>query len=487
MSDATEVLATTTAGAVRGRRAGATIVFRGAPYGASTGGGQRFRPAAPPTAWAGVLDASTNGPPCPQLTSPLMSSDAVPGAGGSAPGEDCLVMNLWTPVLVWFHGGGYALGAGTSAAYDGQRLATRGDAVIVALNHRIGPFGYCHLADLGGERFTGSGNAGNLDLVLALEWVRDNIARFGGDPDNVTIFGESGGGRKVTKLLTMPAARGLFHRAIIQSGAQPYAMTADEGTVVAEELLARVGLGRGQLDQLQQLPTAQILGEGRSAFAFTPVVDGLTLPMHPIEAIAAGQSADVPVIVGTTRDEAVFFLRSQPRMDDGALRANLAAQLGDEADHLLAAYESSRPGAGAVETYVAALTDRDRRIPAIRLADALEAAHQSSVYMYVFSYAPNGGKWAPHACDLEYTFDRSAIVRPDDAEANHVADQFSSAWLAFARTGDPNHDGMKDWPVYEAHRRDTMIFSAEAESVADPWGEERRAWDDIRVTGRLGM
>ena len=495
MSDGSDVLATTTAGVVNGRRSGATAVFRGVPYGAPTGGDRRFLPATPPAPWSGVLDAFANGPACPQPASPLMSSDAVPGADSDAPGEDCLVMNLWTPalddaarpVLVWFHGGGYALGAGTSAAYDGERLATRGDAVIVALNHRIGPLGYCHLADLGGEQYAGSGNAGNLDLVLALEWVRDNIAHFGGDPGNVTIFGESGGGRKVTKLLTMPAARGLFHRAIIQSGAQPYAMTAEEGTAAASKLLTRVGLTDRQLDQLQRLPVDQILGEGRAAFAFTPVVDGVTLPMHPIDAIAAGQSADVPVIVGTTRDEALFFLRAQPKMDDDALRANLAAQLGDDAEHLLAAYDASRPGARAVETYVAALTDRDRRIPAIRLADALDAAHQSNVYMYEFSYAPDGGKWAPHACDLEYTFDRCAITRPDDAEANHVADQFASAWLAFARTGDPNHDGMATWPVYDAQRRATMIFGAEAAAVDDLRGEERRAWDGIAVTGRLAM
>jgi para-nitrobenzyl esterase len=495
MNEGKETIVTTTAGAVKGCREGATIVFRGVPYGAPTGGAHRFRRPTPRAPWDGVLDAHSNGAPCPQPASPLMSGETSSVDGDVSPGEDCLVLNLWTPgldaaarpVLVWLHGGGYALGAGSSPAYDGNRLAMRGDAVIVALNHRIGPLGYCHLADLGGERFAGSGNAGNLDLVLALEWVRDNVAGFGGDPGNVTIFGESGGGRKVTKLLTMPAARGLFHRAIIQSGAQPYAMTAEEGTAAARGLLARAGLMDRQLDQLQRLPVEQILGEGRSAYSFTPVVDGVTLPMHPIDAIAAGRSADVPVIVGTTRDEALFFLRAQPRLDDAGLRANLATQLGDYADHLLPAYESCRPGARSVEIYVAALTDRDRRIPAIRVAEALCASHQSNVYMYVFSYAPDGGKWAPHACDLEYTFDRCVITRPSDAEANHVADQFSNAWLAFARTGDPNHEGMANWPVYDVQQRTTMIFGAEAGPVADPWGEERRAWDGIPVTGRLAM
>jgi para-nitrobenzyl esterase len=488
-TDRTEVAVSTTKGVLSGVRAGGTVVFRGVPYGEPTGGERRFRQAAPYPPWDGVRKAQANGASCPQPASILGGADDVP------PGEDCLVLNLWTPeidegarpVLVWLHGGGYAIGAGTSESYDGHRLAMRGDAVVVALNHRIGPLGYCHLADLGGERFQGSGNAGNLDLVLALEWVRDNIGRFGGDPGNVTIFGESGGGRKATKLLTMPTARGLFHRAIIQSGAQLYAMTAEEGTAAASALITRVGLSPQTLDQLQQLPVEQILGGGRSAFQFMPVVDGVALPMHPMEAILAGRSVDVPVIVGTTRDEAIFFLRAQPRMDDAALRTHLELQLGEHADHLLSAYESSRPTEKAATIYVAALTDRDRRIPAIRLAEALSASHQSHVYMYVFSYAPDGGRWAAHGCDIDYTFDRLAITRPDDAQANHVADQFSDAWLAFARTGNPNHRGMAEWPVYDPQRRATMIFGAEAESIDDPWGYERRAWDGIPVTGRLSL
>jgi para-nitrobenzyl esterase len=484
-------IAKTNAGEVRGRRQGATVCFRGIPYGATTAAERRWLAPSPAPAWVGVLDAMNDGAPCPQPTF------QVPGTGnsmaltttGTPPGEGCLSLNVWTPgtdgdrrpVMVWLHGGGYGVGAGTQPLYDGERLATRGDTVVVCVNHRIGPLGYLHLDELGGERFHGSGNAGNLDLVLALEWVRDNIAAFGGDPGNVTIFGESGGGRKVTKMLAMPSARGLFHRAIIQSGAQPYAMTAEQGTEVARALMEKLGVG--DVAGLQAASCEELLGGTFGRYG--PVVDGDALPSHPIEIIAAGAAADVPVIVGTTEHEAAFGMA--PGQDDAKIRARLQERLGaDVAAKVLPVYEAERPDIPAELLAIASLTDRDRRLPAVRTADALVAANASNVYMYVFAYPgahPKG--YAPHGCDVAYTFDRLATDRPQDLEARHVADQLCDAWLAFARTGDPNHAGMATWAPYDTGRRATLLFEAEARCVDDPWSAERQAWDGIHVTGML--
>jgi para-nitrobenzyl esterase len=488
----------TTGGAVRGTSSGDVLCFRGIPYGAPTGGRSRFRPPVAAQPWLEVFEADTNGAACPQPTFDLGGRDrsSLGGDPDVPPSEDCLVLNLWTPatddgrrpVLVWFHGGGYAIGAGTSKNYDGARLATRGDAVIVAVNHRIGPFGYLHLADLGGETFRGSGNAGNLDLVLVLEWVRDNAASFGGDPDNVTIFGESGGGRKALKLLTMPSAKGLFHRAIIQSGAQLSTLSAEEGTAVATTTMEKLGLSSSQLAELQRVAWADLLATSPGVFGFMPVVDGDVLPLQPIESIVSGAVADVPVIVGTTRDESAFTLMFSAKLrelDDPSMRAYLRYELGEDlAAHLVPAYEQSRSGISAEGLMVAALTDRDRRIPAIRMAEALQRVGSSPVYMYNFAYGGHDPRaYAIHGSDIPYTFDALAVDRPDDLEAGHVADQFCNAWLAFARSGDPNHAGLPTWQPYDAEHRATMVFEAEARCVNDPWGSERTAWDGIPVTG----
>jgi para-nitrobenzyl esterase len=266
MTTTTEPTATTTQGRLRGTTDGAGIlVFRGIPYGASTAGAGRFRPPQPAEEWTGVRDATEFGPMCPQQ-GPLVGGGDSPTMGRTPDlslSEDCLVLNVWTPatddggkrpVMVWLHGRGFAGGAGSEDLYNGANLARRGDAVVVTINHRLNVFGYPHLADIGGPEFAGSGVAGMLDAVLALEWVRDNIEQFGGDPGNVTIFGESGGGRKVCSLLAMPSAEGLFHRAIIQSSVTLRAVEADAATEYAERLLAQLGIGADELHRLQELP-----------------------------------------------------------------------------------------------------------------------------------------------------------------------------------------------------------------------------------------
>ena len=318
--------------------------------------------------------------------------------------------------------------------------------------------------------------------MLALEWVRDNIAAFGGDPGNVTIFGESGGGRKVTHLLAMPSARGLFHRAVIQSGAQPYGLTAEEGTAVARHTMQRLEVESAA--ELQRVPVDALVGSHMGGHM--PVVDREALPMHPIDAFVAGQAADVPVIIGTTEHESAFMVGlEQPELDDDKQLEKLREQLGDGvADQVLPVYEAQRKGAPGELLRVAALTDRDRRIPAIRLAEALTDANASDTYMFVFSYPGSHPKgYAVHGSDVWYTFDRPGIDSPDNLDAQHVADQLCEAWLAFARTGDPNHPGMTTWPPYDRGRRPTLLFGADACLIDDPWSAEREAWNGIRLTG----
>jgi len=503
-----EVLVKTTSGDVQGHRSGTVSRFFGIPYGAPTGGTARYKPARPPEPWTGVLDAVVNGPSCPQPEFPPRWQEEIrpwlgeheivplPGKGKEGPSESCLVLNVFTPgaddagrpVMVWLHGGFWSMGAGTSPFFDGRPLATRGDVVVVAINHRLGAFGFCNVADMAGEAFQKSGNVGVLDIVLALEWVRDNIARFGGDPDNVTLFGESGGGRKGTFMLAMPAARGLFHRVIIQSGAQLRAHTSEANAQAAAELMRTLGLGEHDVEALQRVPPDKIISVIGQARAFEPMVDGELVPRHPVDAIANGLGSDVPVIVGTTRDEEAISLIIEPRLrndlNESNLRAELAAKIGEgDTDRVLPAYQASRPGAPALEIFIAALTDQERRIPSIRLAETIATRGRSSVYMYVFSYPDPSEGYAIHSGDLPFTFDVLDPGRKDLAAAQAVADQFSGAWLAFAKNGDPNHQGMPRWDAYDLDRRATMVFGTDTACLDDPWGSERRAWDEVVVTG----
>ncbi|MDX1383137.1 MAG: carboxylesterase family protein [Thermoanaerobaculia bacterium] len=489
----------TTAGRVRGRVGGGVHTLRGIPYGAPTGGANRFQPPRPRQAWTGVLDALDYGPSAPQV-----------GRDPSVD-EDCLVLNVWTPglgdggrrpVMVWLHGGGFSTGSGSSPTYDGTRLCRRGDVVVVTLNHRLNAFGSTYLAEIVGPDFAASGCAGILDIVAALEWVRDNIEAFGGDPGRVMIFGESGGGRKVSTLLAMPAAKGLFHAAVIQSGAVLRLRSTVDATAEAERLVATLGLRRDQARQLQSVP-AELIQRAHAAVlrefepgerivgttSSTPVLDGDLLPAHPFDPVATGVSADVPVIVGWNRTEETLFQAQTMElgMSEGSLLGRIAGRLGDEdqAERVVAAYRRAHPDARPWDLFILIATDHPRGMYPRELAARRQALGRASTWVYRFDWDMGGELKTPHALEIPFVFDNvghtgNRLFRlPAEGPAQDLAARMSASWIAFARTGDPDTDDLPHWPAYDAERRATMIFDTESRIEDDPEGELRRVMEDV--------
>ncbi|MBK7724811.1 MAG: carboxylesterase/lipase family protein [Dehalococcoidia bacterium] len=356
------------------RDSGRIQTFRGIPDGAPTGGANRFMAPRKQEPWAGVRDALTYGPIAPQLSRDgAGSANPIDDARGNE-GEDCLVLNVFTPgtgdgsrrpVMFWCHGGGFISGSG-GAAYDGSNLARRGDVVVVSINHRLNALGFLHLGEIGGPEFASSGNAGMLDIVAALEWVRDNIAAFGGDPGNVTVFGESGGGRKTAVLMAMPAAKGLFHRAIIQSGPELRVNEAAYATQLAEAVLSELGVKPGDLEEIQRLPLGRIMAAQSAAAAkmpssnarggFRPVMDGAVLPSHPFTPAAPGLSADVPLMVGFNRTEATLFLANDKEafeLDETGLQKRVSRLLRERSEEVIQEMRALYPDASPSDLYIA--------------------------------------------------------------------------------------------------------------------------------------
>ncbi len=506
----------TASGRVRGASIEGVAAFKCIPYGAPSSGANRFMPPRKPTPWAGVRDALDYTGHAPQQG--LRPATRVELADFSGPPdtspetEDCLTLNVWSanpkhgakrPVMVWFHGGAFAYGTANVARLQGSRLATRGDVVVVTVNQRLNIFGFLDLSEIGGTDYAASGNAGTLDMIAALEWVRDNIDRFGGDPGNVTIFGESGGGGKVCTLLTMPSARGLFHRAIVQSGAAIRLRERDRAAKLSEAVLKALGLSRTDLDKLQSLPMAQLLAAVDPAqkaigpapmplfdrYPFGPVVDGTIVPSHPFDPAAPAVSADIPLLIGDMKDEMASFLARDDKvwhrtLTEQEMRDRVAAVAGRHADHVIETYRRLYPGMNPAERLIATLTDSNFRIRSLMVAERKVVQTGAPVYMYSFQWETPvlGGRMkAPHALDVPFTFDTIDLTNATDrsAAAHKLAATMSGTWAAFAHTGKPEHPAIPPWPAYDLSARATLILDAECRVENDPGSETRSLWQGI--------
>jgi para-nitrobenzyl esterase len=484
----------TTAGKVRGVVSNGVHVYRGLPYGASTDGPNRFMPPRKPEPWTGVRDAFQNGHSSPQVA-------PAPGAigwglrGSAQQGEDCLVLNVFStgvndgrrrPVMMWIHGGGYTYGSGSSLGYDGANLARTGDVVVVCINHRLNIVGHLYLGGAGTE-FVDSANVGMLDIVASLQWVRDNIARFGGDPGNVTIFGQSGGGGKVSTLLAMPAAKGLFHKAIVESGSTLKQMTRDEAQKTTERVATQLGIKPTQVAELQQVPIAKLLaamGGGAAAGGgggtrFGPVVDGHSLPRDPFDPDAPDVSADVPMIIGTTETEGSYFAPPDLlSLDEAAVRSRLEDRIGSDGARIYDMFRTGRPKATPSEIYFTiSAFPTNAHVQAERKA----AQRRARAFLYQIRWrtpVEGGRRLSPHCIEIPFAMQNHWQL-PEmvgtGPELQPLADKVSGAWLAFARTGNPSHPGIPRWPAYNATERPTMHMNNEWAVVNDPDREERLA------------
>jgi para-nitrobenzyl esterase len=498
----------TTAGRVRGLFFQGVNTFRGIPYGASTAGANRFLPPRKPQSWTGVRDVNTLGLRAPQLANPRVPEWFV--FDRSEPqGEDCLVLNVFTPsltdgrkrpVMVWLHGGGFVGGSAGFSVYEGQNLVNMRDVVLVHLNHRLNLFGFLYLGDLAGERYA-DGNAGMLDIVAALEWIRDNIANFGGDPGNVTVFGQSGGGGKVSTLFGMPAAKGLFHRGIAMSGTQVRSITREQATATATRVLAALDVGKDRLQALHDVPMRRLRdllnGTGGQGFNWGPVVDGRTLPAHPFDPAASPHGADVPMLIGSTETE-VTWNESQiyDPLTDGELREDVASALRCDhagADRVIAAYRKGRPKAANLDLYLLIATDASNfRTGTDTQADRKAAQRRAAVYKYYFQwYSPvrGGVLRAMHTMDIPFVFENyemAAVQVGNGPELKPLGDRMAAAWVAFATTGNPNHPLIPKWPAYDAATRATMVINNDWSVVNDPYGEEKKVVAAVMGAVRRG-
>jgi para-nitrobenzyl esterase len=528
-----DIVANTTAGKVGGRTTDGVHVFKGIPYGAPTGGVNRFKPPRPRDQWTGVLDTTSYGPTAPQIGHAEMGGAAAPadpaaaarmaafgdfihGLAGDEPAqsEDCLVLNVWTPsldastsraVMVWIHGGAFTTGSGSWPMYDGTPLASRGDAVVVTINHRLDVLGFLHLADIAGPEYAGSGNAGMLDIVASLQWVHDNITSFGGDPSKVLVFGGSGGASKTSTLLGMPAAKGLYQRGAMLSGPFTRARTEQSAAAITRQFLDALGIAGDDISKLHELPVRQLLEAGQklampidaglassaSPEAFMPmqpVVDGVTLTHHPVDPVGAPHGCEVAMMIGSTRDDMKMMMLGMPWfgvLDDDGLRAMAVATFGALADRALAAYGALFPGASPTEIASRFVTDRVMWSGSIDWAERKVAGGGAPVYVYRFDYTTptlGGVLGATHGGDIPFALDNySYTPMAGDRQENEVFGKLvSEAFVRFAHSGNPNHPGLPSWRPYSPDDRCSMVLDVKPHVESDVEASLRELYAALR-------
>ncbi|HEY2464125.1 MAG TPA: carboxylesterase/lipase family protein [Steroidobacteraceae bacterium] len=510
-----DAIATTRAGRVAGYIRRGILTFKGIPYADNTAGANRFMPPAKPKSWEGVRSSRQYGYVAPQGPRAGWANDEEAfmfAWDDGVQNEDCLRLNVWTPavadhkkraVMVWLHGGGYTAGSGQELrSYDGENTARRGDVVVVSLNHRLNVLGYLDLSKFG-EQYASSGNAGMLDIVAALEWVRDNIENFGGNPQMVTIFGQSGGGAKVSTLMAMPAAKGLFHRAIVQSGSVLQGVPRENAQKVADAIVGELGLTAATLAQIQTLPYQQLLTAAdkvlrerlpkdadripifrRIAYVpgFAPVVDGKILPQHPFDPGAPALSADIPMIIGTTLNEFVTAINhpESEAMSEAELQTRVRAIHDDKTMSIIRAFRERTPRAKPFDIW-SRIAASGVRGSAILQAKLKAEQGRAPAYLYWFTWQTpilSGRPRAFHCAEIAFVFDnteRCETMTGGGAEARTLAGKMCDAWIQFAKTGNPNHRTLPHWPAFSAETIPTMILDSPPRVEMNPDGAEQKS------------
>jgi len=495
----TYVVAETKFGKIRGTQTNGIKSFKGIPYGGNTGGSNRFMPPTNPVAWAGTKDTLIYGSAAPQ-------SD--PATGRQQDGresEDCLILNVWTqglndgqkrPVMFWCHGGGFRTLSGSSPRYDGTNLSLRGDVVVVTVNHRLNMMGFTHFGDLNDDAFASSGTVGMQDIVHGLKWVRDNIEQFGGDPERVMIFGESGGGRKVATLLGMPSAKGLFHGAVIESGATLRLPERDQATQLAELVLAKLGISPGNIGSIQDVPLRNMMAAYHAVTSdpnipdfggnFAPVRDGDVLPYHPFYPDASPVNPDVPVIVGANRTEMTYFANDADfELDEQSMLARISNLVGeDNSREVIDVYRQANPDVPPWEIYFLVFSDSRYVMPSITIAERRAALSGGPTHLYYLTWesaGDDGRILSPHTLDIPFIFDnvRSHPLTMGSASAIVLADKISDSIIGFARTGNPDVGKLPDWTGYDSTSRATMVWNDSPQVINDPIGRQREVMQPL--------